>query len=526
MSSSDPTPSTAEFLRDSIRRVTPGGPVDMSSRKVGAYRVLHTLGRGGMSIVYLAFHERLQRHAALKFLHQHLADDATHLKRFMQEAQAAAKLTHPNIVQIYDIAEEGDGQYIAQEYVPGTNLRKYIETRGTLKITEVVSILKQVTAALVRSHQAGIVHRDIKPDNILLTASGDVKVADFGLSLAFQNDQKLTEVGVTLGTPTYMSPEQIQGQSVDIRADLYALGVTAFHMLAGRPPFTGDTALAIAMQHVGNRPADLRTIRPDIPPALATLIARLLEKRPDDRPTTPLEVQEALNHLSGTAAQVVFPLAVEPIAEVATVGEHTMQLQSVMLQRLSVSRSASRERRTKLAAPIAIVLVAILGSIAAASLAASRPLHQPLPDPTPRELGIERRYTLEGQYALALLQDSPAYWRAIEQYFPSSGATADPLIQKSWLRLAWLSIAAGDYSAAEAGLAKLRSQIINDPILSTLVSATVYRLAVQQGLSKAMINDALTRVTQKYQTLTSEQQRTVDSILDDQLRMQISDPST
>jgi serine/threonine protein kinase len=210
---------------------------DWTDRQIAGYRVLHRLGRGGMSDVYLAFHEKLRRHVALKVLRSSLTPSPEHRERFLREAQAAAGLIHPNIVQVFDVGSLGQTDFIVQEYIAGCNLSTYLKRRGPLPSEEAVSILMQAAAALTRSARQGIVHRDIKPENILLTADGEAKVADFGLARGGEQENNLTEIGVTLGTPLYMSPEQIQGLAVDTRSDLYSLGVTAFHMLAGRPPF-------------------------------------------------------------------------------------------------------------------------------------------------------------------------------------------------------------------------------------------------------------------------------------------------
>ncbi len=215
--------------------------------KLGAYRIERPIGSGGMADVYYAIHETLRRPAAIKVLRASLASDDVHLQRFLQEARAAASLIHPNIVQVYDVGQEGDHRYIAQEYIPGTNLRQYLTDNGQMSVNETLSILLQVLAALSKSAAVGIVHRDIKPENIMLTRDGDVKVADYGLArVLLSDDPQLTRAGTTLGTPMYMSPEQIQEGQVDIRSDLYSLGVTIYHMLAGRPPFTGENTARIS----------------------------------------------------------------------------------------------------------------------------------------------------------------------------------------------------------------------------------------------------------------------------------------
>ncbi len=261
--------------------------IDLTNRIVNGYRVLHRLGSGGMADVYLAFHEQLQRHVALKVMRSDLAASKDHIQRFLQEARSAASLIHPNIVQVYDIGTWEKQHYIAQEYIAGNTLRTFIHRRGSLGQPEAMSIILQIAAALQKASSIGVVHRDIKPDNVLLTPDGEVKVADFGLARVRSQNNGLTEIGVALGTPTYMSPEQIQGQAVDARSDLYSLGATAYEMLSGRPPFEGETALALALQHLQNTPTDLATLRPDIDPELLEVVKRLLAKSQPNASTRP-----------------------------------------------------------------------------------------------------------------------------------------------------------------------------------------------------------------------------------------------
>ena len=201
-----------------MNRPTEGN--DLTNQVIAGYSVLHRLGVGGMSEVYLAFQNSLHRHVALKVLRADFVGSEEHEQRFLQEARSVASLIHPNIVQVYDVGKFDSTLYIAQEYVPGSNLNSFIQRRGALPLEEAVSILWQATSALQKAASIGLVHRDIKPDNLLLTPDGEVKVADFGLARARGKNQNLTAVGVALGTPLYMSPEQVQGLSVDSRSDL------------------------------------------------------------------------------------------------------------------------------------------------------------------------------------------------------------------------------------------------------------------------------------------------------------------
>jgi serine/threonine-protein kinase len=259
---------------------------DLSGRTVGDFQVLRRLGGGGMGDVYLAEQTSLKRPVALKILRAELlASDPTAPQRFRAEAQAVARATHPNIVQVYSWGEAGGVSYIALEYVEGRNLRDYLDRKGPPGVPLVLSILRQVASALQRAGELGIIHRDVKPENILLTRKGEVKVADFGLARCLGGDKpmNLTQSGVTLGTPVYMSPEQVEGRPLDPRSDLYSLGVTVYHMLAGHPPFRGASAFDVALQHVQRPPEPLSNVRPDLPAALCALIHKLLAKDPARR---------------------------------------------------------------------------------------------------------------------------------------------------------------------------------------------------------------------------------------------------
>src|ERR1700722_8689969 len=249
----------ADESRQSAAHVTPGTqseppaePVVFQEvseqpevKQLGEFRILRPLGKGGMSEVYLAEQTSLHRHVAVKILRQELLSDETILKRFEQEAKAAAGLMHANIVQVYSFGQQDGLYYIAQEYVQGMNLRQLLNRRGPPELLVAYHIMRQVAAALTVAGEAGIVHRDIKPENILITRKGEAKVADFGLAQLAQTEHmmQLTQVGMTMGTPLYMSPEQINGEAVDHRSDIYSFGVTCYRMLSGHPPFRGDTTL-------------------------------------------------------------------------------------------------------------------------------------------------------------------------------------------------------------------------------------------------------------------------------------------
>jgi eukaryotic-like serine/threonine-protein kinase len=271
---------------------------DLTGASLGDFQVDRLLGRGGMGEVYLARQVSLNRPVALKVLRPDLLDNKTYLSRFEAEAWSAAKLNHPNIVHIYTLGEAEGLRFIAMEYVQGTNLREYIERKGPPDLPQALSIMRQAGAAVGAAGEVGLVHRDIKPENMLLTRKGQVKVADFGLCRDLDDDRHhVTQSGVTMGTPLYMSPEQARGQSMDHRSDLYSLGVTYYHMLAGQPPFRAETALALAMKHVADIPIDLSVHRPDLPPDLVRLVMKLMAKSPGDRQQSAAEMLRDLTRI-------------------------------------------------------------------------------------------------------------------------------------------------------------------------------------------------------------------------------------
>jgi serine/threonine-protein kinase len=272
----------------------------LTGRTLGDYLILRRLGQGGMGQVYLAEQRSLRRKVALKIMRADLAANATSLQRFRLEAESVARATHANIVQVYAVGEADGLHFMALEYVDGRNLKEYLAKKGPPDLALALSIMRQTAAALQRASELGIIHRDIKPENIMLTRKGEVKVADFGLSRCLAPDAQsveLTQTGVTMGTPLYMSPEQVEGRQLDPRTDIYSFGVTCYHMLAGRPPFRGETAFEVALQHVQNQPVPLEKIRPDLPAALCAIIHRMMAKKPQDRYQTGREILKDLVRL-------------------------------------------------------------------------------------------------------------------------------------------------------------------------------------------------------------------------------------
>ncbi len=271
------------------------GAGELSGRRLGGYRIVRLLGSGAMADVYLAEQTSLGRHVALKVLRPETLRHPAAVERFEREARSAAALVHGHIVQIHEVACIDGVHFLAEEYVAGPSLRRWLADRGPLDPRQALTVLRHVGTALVRAAERGIVHRDIKPDNLLVTPAGDVKVADFGLARSVGEPVELTQDGMTLGTPLYMSPEQGQGSGVDIRSDLYSLGASVYHLLAGRPPFNADTALAVVMAHVQEPLPALSQLRPELPADVCAVVERLLAKRPEDRFATPLDMLAAVD---------------------------------------------------------------------------------------------------------------------------------------------------------------------------------------------------------------------------------------
>ena len=251
----------------------------------GRYELHRRLARGGMADVFLARDQLLGRPVAVKVLFPEYATDPKFVERFRREAQAAANLNHPNIVSIYDWGEELGTYYIVMEYVEGQSLAQILRRDGSLTVEQVTRVALDVAGALGFAHEGGVVHRDVKPGNVLVSPKGEMKVADFGIATAMtaNADANLTQTGAVMGTATYFSPEQAQGHKVDHRSDLYSLGVLLYEMLVGQPPFTGETPVSIAYKHVQEPVVPVTDHGVEIPPALAAITMKLLSKNPDNR---------------------------------------------------------------------------------------------------------------------------------------------------------------------------------------------------------------------------------------------------
>lgn len=402
--------------------------IDLTGKTVAGFHVLRRLGRGGMADVYLARQESLQRNVALKILKPELARDASYIERFNREAQSAAKLVQANIVGVYEVGEIDGLHYIAQEYVVGRNLREYLARNGAAKPVMVINVLRQVGLALQKADEHNVTHRDIKPENIMLSPGGEVKVADFGLARVDDGkDKHLTQVGITMGTPLYMSPEQVEGQKADVRSDIYSLGVTAYHMLAGQPPFDAENAMAIAVQHVKDEPDPLTGIRPDASPELLKLVHQMMAKSPKDRPQNPGQLLKQVKNIKIDMdedwEQLVETLAIEntqrntiPVSESRLAV--TRQLQSLM-------KGNVRSWWTELSTILTLILLAVAGIAAGLLIANLYPADNLLGVAIRDQSNIEKMDSVKDQYEFAI--DSHPneidYYQAVLDHFPGDGTS-------------------------------------------------------------------------------------------------------
>jgi eukaryotic-like serine/threonine-protein kinase len=289
-------------------------PVGM--RVSGRYRLDARIGHGGMSTVYRGFDEVLERTVAVKVMDRGVASDSDQLERFRREARAVAQLNHPHIVTVIDAGEDDQMAYIVFEYVEGENLKRVIEREGPVPVERALELGVQIARGLVCAHERGLVHRDVKPQNVLLNGDGEAKVTDFGIVRQIEVAHGMTETGTVLGTSDYISPEQAQGRRVDEQTDVYSLGVVLYELLTGEVPFSGESFVAVALKHVNEAPPDLRERRPDVPPRVAAAIGRALAKEPSDRwPSMAAfgrELEACLDEDEEGTATVVLPPAQQP----------------------------------------------------------------------------------------------------------------------------------------------------------------------------------------------------------------------
>ncbi len=408
---------------------------DLTGQKIGDYLVLQRLGRGGMADVYLTRQLSLQRPIALKVLREDLAKDRTYVERFLREARAAAALVHANIVQIFEVGQHDNIHFIAQEYISGQNLKMWLHRNGSAEPKLAMEILVGTAKAIRKADEFQVVHRDIKPENIMLSDKGEIKVTDFGLARvnSDQSQDTLTKVGITMGTPLYMSPEQVEGGALDARSDIYSLGVTAYHMLAGTPPFDGDNPLAIAMKQVKNEATPLGEVRPDLPETVCNLIHRMIKKSPENRPQSADEVLRVLKQINLDEAYALNDIKVAPMAIVGTTSDlpHRNKLQQAM------QGQASARSNTHLVLGIATLATTLGGWFGGSWLANLAPPDDPLEissnfdtlseQPVPKLETVDQQYesTYWSTFDLSAKQALPrqeAHWKSVLEYFPVDAA--------------------------------------------------------------------------------------------------------
>lgn len=329
----------------------------------GRYRIEHTLGQGGMADVYAAHDERLDRPVAVKVLRPGLASDAGVRDRFETEARSAARLSHPNVVAVFDTGEHGGVPYLVMERLPGQTLADRIQA-GNLDMAWVLRAAGDVLRALGAAHAAGIVHRDVKPGNILIGADGCAKVADFGIAKSVeastQGDPTMT--GVLLGTPAYLAPERIDGAPATAQSDLYAVGVVLYEALTGTRAFAGPTPVAVARSVQHDTPAPLRQLNPDVPPALASVIEQAMDKDPARRPASAAAMAAALG-VDGKAGTAVLT---------SPAGTDTIVLERMDVHEAGAGSSRRRGGRRLSVVPV-LVAAAIVFLLAFAAAASLRP---------------------------------------------------------------------------------------------------------------------------------------------------------
>lgn len=325
---SDRRPRAAgQSAPDETDRVSqrPVGMADIPEplRQQSKYRIVRLIGRGGMGAVYEAYHERMDRRVALKIIHPALLDHPEALERFDQEVRAAAKLEHPNVARAYDADDFGSMCVLVVEFISGMSLDRFLEKNGPLAVPQACRCIRQALAGLQEAHRHHMVHRDLKPQNLMLTPKGIVKILDFGLAKVRGSQRgQLTREQALMGTPHYMAPEQaLDAAQADIRADIYSLGCTLYYLLTGAPPFNDPTEMKVLLAHQREQPRMLHEVRPDVPRELSDVVARMLEKDPAKRPQTPDEASRELRAF--TVGQTVDAVAkpLDPIPAAAIAGQ-------------------------------------------------------------------------------------------------------------------------------------------------------------------------------------------------------------
>jgi serine/threonine-protein kinase len=297
----------------------------------GRYELEEVVGHGGMSTVYRAHDSLLERNVALKVLHQQYNEDEDFVERFKREARSVAQLQHPNIVTVIDRGEEDGRQYIVFEYIDGENLKELVVRKGRLDVRTALEIALEIARGLSFAHESGLVHRDVKPQNVLLNGDGGAKVTDFGIARSLEVERSMTQTGTVLGTSNYIAPEQAGGKPVDAHTDVYSLGIVLYEMLTGELPFPGDNFVAVAMKHIQEPSPSVLDTRGDVPLRVAEMIDRALEKDPEQRFST-------MNAFAAEIEANLIELDRGEDGAVTTVVPATQRLKPQAPRRRSVSR--------------------------------------------------------------------------------------------------------------------------------------------------------------------------------------------
>ncbi|MAR12674.1 MAG: hypothetical protein CL681_22260 [Blastopirellula sp.] len=407
---------------------------DLVGRTLGDYQLLRSLGRGGMATVYLAEQASLKRFVAIKVLNPRLSEDPSYVQRFQHEAQAAANLVHANIVQIHEVGCDQGLHFIVQEYVVGGTLKQWLTSHPTVSPAVAVRFFCQIAAALHKAGELGVTHRDIKPENIMVTHEGEIKVMDFGLArlTRYEEPMNLTRAGETMGTPLYMSPEQVEGKTVDPRSDIYSLGITCYQLLSGKPPFRGETAVSIAVQHLRNDPPPLSEQRPDLPTELCRIVHKMLAKDPAQRYQHASELLVDLKALTLEDDNAEWNSVIrewrasEQAALTTSRVAVTQQLQQFM------EDTPPQRKNWVWAAPILVVCFG-LGALLAWK---NRPKSVLQINP---KANVTNMGTPRDQYFHASLVNTERAWKAVEKYYPAkTDPSNNPFVYASWNQLATL----------------------------------------------------------------------------------------
>lgn len=331
------------------------------------YKIIKSIGEGGMANVYLAWDTILEREVAVKILRGDLADDEKFVRRFQREANAASSLRHPNIVEMYDVGEDNGKYFIVMEYVNGKTLKSLIKKRGALNLNESIDIMLQLTSGIACAHDSYIIHRDIKPQNVLILEDGRVKITDFGIAMAL-NSNELTQTNSVMGSVHYLPPEQASGNGSTIKSDIYSLGILMFELLTGKVPFKGDNAVEIAIKHMREQIPSVCNINPEIPQSVENIILKACAKNPKNRYDSVAEMHEdlvtCLDPLRFEEKRLVYKFPEHSLEDTKTITK--LESREVKNQNMATSKQSKKDEKINTAikilaiASVSIVLIGLI----------------------------------------------------------------------------------------------------------------------------------------------------------------------